>query len=819
MLKGMKSITLHCVNYSKYIFRWVATLTGLLCCMVLHAQTLVTGNVIDKVSRKPVEFASVLLIQLPDSASGKGGVTDKRGKFLLENVQPGTYVLQCSFIGFGSVESNPFTINDGLNQFTVPTIELLNGGKSLSDVIVTGKKATLNTSIDRKVYNVEQDIMSRSGSVSDILRNIPSVEVDIEGNVNLRGTGEVIILINGKPSPLMGRTRGEILQQLPANAIERIEVITNPSAKYRPDGSAGIINIVLKKNFRNGFNGSITANAGNRDRYNGNISLNYKPGKLNLFGSYSYRQDSRRRYNNIYRTSTDSVTRNPEGYFTQSVYSLTRPHAHIANAGIDYTINDKNTLGASGTYFRRRQIRKDVMENFYFDEHNTLSEHFNRLRYDPEKEDQVNGNIYFEHLFNKEDHELRAEFTTSAEEEVEDNQFTNQYFLPTKPLTFDNTRISEKTNQNQFTVDYSNPLSEDSKLEAGYDGLYTKVDLDFLNRYYDQSQFIKDLGKSNRFVYNEYMHAVYGTYQKSYEKFGFSVGARAEAVFIKGHLMSAAADSFVRNNYFKLYPTVHLSYALADLQELQLNYSKRVNRPEADELNPFPEYQDPRNLRAGNAKLLPEIIHSVELGYKWFNNKFSLVPSIYYRYKQNGFTSVIRPLNDTVLLTTEENLLNDQSAGLEIIFSAKNGKWFTLNLSTNIFYNKIDASNLGYLDNRSVFSMSSNLNSNFTLTKTTMLQLSTNYRSARLTPQGKFYPTATLNAGVRQELFGNKLSVTLTASDIFNSFRWKNKLNTIYLQQESVNRRDGRVIYLGVSYRFGVVKKPKEEKLEFDEGQ
>lgn len=801
--------------------RWLAMMMGLFCCMALHAQTLVTGNVIDKTSRKPVEYASVLLIQLPDSISGKGGVTDKRGKFSLENVQPGTYVLQCSFIGFGSIESTSFTITEGLNYFTIPTIELLNAGKSLTDVIVTGKRSTLNTAIDRKVYNVEQDIMSRSGSVSDILRNIPSVEVDIEGNVNLRGTGEVIILINGKPSPLMGRTRGEVLQQLPANSIERIEVITNPSARYRPDGSAGIINIVLKKNFRNGFNGSVTANAGNRDRYNGNVSLNYKPGKVNLFGSYSYRQDSRRRYNNIYRTYTDSLTRTPEGYFTQTMYSLTRPHAHIVNTGIDYNINEKNTIGASGTYFGRRQLRRDVMENFYFDEHRTLTEHFNRLRHDPEQEDQFNGNFYFEHLFKKEDHSLRLEFNTSDEDEVENNQFTNIYYVPATPSTFDNTRISQRTKQNQLTIDYSNPLSEDAKLEFGYDGLFNKVDLDFLNEYYDQSQlkFVKDPEKSNRFVYNDAMHAVYGTYQKSYEKFGFSLGLRAEAVLTKGHLLSSTVDSFVRNDYSKLYPTVHLSYALADQQELQLNYSKRVNRPEGDELNPFPEYQDPRNLRAGNPKLLPEIIHSVELGYKWSNNNFSVVPSIYYRHKRNGFTSVTRPLNDTVLLTTEENLLNDQSAGLEIIFSAKNGKWLTLNLSTNIFYNQIDASNLGYLDNRSVFSMSSNINSSFTLTKTTMLQLSANYRSARLTPQGRFYPTAVMNAGLRQDLFRNKLSLTLTASDIFNSFRGKNKLNTIYLQQESVNRRDGRVVYLGVSYRFGVVKKSKEEKLEFDEGQ
>ncbi|MGB8194342.1 MAG: outer membrane beta-barrel family protein, partial [Chitinophagaceae bacterium] len=316
---------------------------------------------------------------------------------------------------------------------------------------------------------------------------------------------------------------------------------------------------------------------------------------------------------------------------------------------------------------------------------------------------------------------------------------------------------------------------------------------------------------------------VYATYQKSYEQFGFSVGARTEAVFTKSHLLPTDAfpgsvDSFVYNDYFKVYPTVHLSYNIKDNHELQLNYSKRVNRPEADELNPFPEFQDPRNLRSGNPKLLPEIIHSIEFGYKWQGKNVSFVPSIYYRYTKNGFTSVVIPLNDSTLLTTEQNLSNSRSAGLELILSVKTNKWFSTNLSTNIFYNRINADNLGYIQNRSVVSLSANLNSNFTITKSTMLQVSANYRSARLTPQGKFYPVLVFNSGLRQDLFRNKVSITFTASDIFRSQRQKSTINTAYLQQVSVNRREGQIFYLGISYRFGIMKKEKEEKLEFDEG-
>lgn len=790
--------------------------------LLLHvsvlAQTSVSGTVIDKITKRPIEFASVVLVQLPDSST-TGTVTDKRGKFLIDKVDTGTYVLQCSFIGFGNMQTDPFTIATNTPNHTLATIELVNDSKSLTDVTVTGRKSMLNTSIDRKVYNVEQDIMSRSGSASDILKNVPSIEVDIDGNVSLRGAGDVMILINGKPSPLMGSSRAEVLQQLPANSIERIEVITNPSARYRPDGTSGIINIVLKKNVKNGFNGTITANAGNRDRYNSNISLNYKPGKFNLFGSYSIRRDYRGRFNTIDRTNLDSTTGAVKDYYVQDGNWMGRPFANIVTAGIDYNINERNSIGASGTYFYRTITRNSIMQNLYYDNHNMLTERVDRLQHAKEPEKQPNGVFYFQHQFPKEEHEIRLEFQTSNDKETEDNRFTNKYILPAKPFTLDNTRISQNEKENQLTIDYSNPLSEDSKLEVGYDGQYNRVDLDFYGEYFDttSSSFLMDAERTNRFVYRENMHALYTTFQKSYEKFGLSAGVRAEGVFTRGHLQSTTVDSFVNNNYFKIYPTLHLSWKVRDNHELQLNYSKRVNRPDGDELNPFPEYQDPRNLSAGNPKLLPEIIHSAEFGYKWEGSKFSFVPGIYYRYTKNRFTTVTLPLNDTTFLTTEQNIDKDQAAGLELIFSARNGKWFTTNLSANIFYNRINADNLGYAQDRSVVSMFATLNTNFTITKTTMLQLSANYRSARLTPQGKNYPTFVFNSGLRQDIFRSKVSITLTASDLFNSLRQKSELNTKYFKQLSQGRRDGRIVYLGISYRFGVMLKTKEEKMQFDD--
>jgi outer membrane receptor protein involved in Fe transport len=772
----------------------------------------VTGIIADKSSKQPIEFATVQLLHSGDSTVINTAVTDRNGKFVLDKIAAGNYILRFSFIGYEKVIL-PVVVKQQKENVGIVEIGVLS--KNMNEVTVTARKSLLNTSIDRKIYNVSQDIMAQSGSASDILKNIPSVEVDIEGQVTLRGSPDVMILINGRPSPLMGKTRAEVLQQLPANSIERIEVITNPSARYKPDGTSGIINIVMKKNVKLGWNGSTIANAGNSDRYNGSLSLNYKPGKLNLFSNYNIRQDRRIRLNNISREYLDSAG-NTSGYYTEDSRSPARPLGNIVTLGADYTLNEHNSIGVSGNYHYRKQTKNDVVKKFFYDKDHLLTSNYNRLRYDPEFEREKDATAYWQHNFPKEDHELRVELNVSASDEAEHNHYTNVYYFPVLPSSFDNTVIKQTDNQQELTIDYADPLSEHSKVEAGYDGSFNQIDMDFYGEYYDTAQhrFIKDIIKSNRFKYSEAVHAVYGTYQHSYGAFGYSAGLRFEQVNIKGKLVTK--DSLISNNYFKVYPTLHLAYTLKK-GELQLNYSRRVNRPEGDNLNPFPEYQDPYNIRAGNPKLLPEVTHSVEFGYKWQNDKFSFVPSLYYRYKQNGFTQVTTRLNDSILLSMQQNLSSDKSTGLELIFSAKAGKFLSANLSSNFFFNQIDASNLGYSSKKSIISMSSNFNATATLTKTTMWQVSCNYRSARLTPQGKSFGTFVLNSGMRQDLFKKKVSVILTASDIFKTLKQRSELTTLYLKQSSVGRRDARIIYLGISYRFGkATKKQNEEKLQFD---
>ncbi len=760
----------------------------------------------DQQTGKPLEFATVELLQLPDSLLLQTTITDKKGRFEFKT-SDSNHAVRYSFIGY-EVKTYSVTNADPLKLF------LSTSSTNMEAVTVTAARKAFAANIDRKVYDVAQDLMSASGSASDILRNIPSVEVDIDGNVSLRGAGNLLILVNGRQSQLMsGASQADVLQQFPANSIERIEIITNPGARFRPDGTSGIINIILKKNLKNGFNGTITGTVGNRDRYNGNKNLNFRTGKWNLYATGGLRQDARLRSNTSERIVFDSGKISSR-YF-ENGFMRSRSHSAFISVGFDYELNDRNVISLSGNYSKWRMDAWGPSERKLFDNNAQLLSHFRRDMFSPETEPEKELNFGWDHKFANEDEELSVEFTMSDEEEHDVSRFTTYNFYPARKSLFDNTLVINKDAQQQLIIDYKKPVGDDVEIEIGYAGYFAQQEFDFVIEDYDtiNNRFVRNLDKSNLFLYNDANHAFYGTFLRAFEKFGLKAGLRVEDVHLKGRLVTK--DSTIRNNYFKFFPTLHLSYKL-EKGELQLNYSKRINRPEGDELNPFPEYNDPYNISAGNPYLLPEIIHSIEAGYKWQNNWLTFIPSLYYRYRLNGFTSVTIPLNDSVLLNTEQNFSKDQSTGLELVFSAKKD-FFSINSSINFFHNKIDASELGFEDQRSVVSMNGNFNATFTIGKSTMTQLSTNYRSARLTPQGKNYPSFMFNAGIRQDLFQKKMTATLTVSDLFRTQRQKSIRETSYLYQLNRGTRDSQVILFGLSYRFGQGQKKQEERLQFDE--
>ena len=776
----------------------------------------ITGIVVDNQSKQPIEFANVVIQSESDNTQISGTVTDAKGKFSLTKIAYGKYKIVYSFIGFEQQETSLFTINEQNRIVNAGILGLSVSSQEIKDAVVVGQRSTYTNTIDRKVFNVGKDVIGKTGSVSDLMQNVPSLSVDIDGNLSLRGSDNVIVLINGKPSALMGTNRAAVLQQMPANSIERIEVITNPSAKFKPDGTSGIINIVLKKNKGLGLNGTIMANAGNDDRYNGNVVANYNTGKVNVFGSYSIRQDDRLRYTLDSRKRTDLAT-NVVDYTYMDAREKARPISNIINSGIDFKINDHNDFGISGNYNHRDQIKNGVTSTQTEDQNHQMTKDFDRNRYDPEYEHSLEYTVNYKHAFEKEGHELTVDYTSSAQKEQEDNHYTNVFRMPVQATTYDNTLIKQDSKESQFSVEYSNPLSKTSKFESGYILETRNNDQNFYGENLNPltNLWEKDLVKSNQFIYNENINVLYSTFEKEFGKFGVLVGLRAEQALIKSHQVTT--DSLLNNNYFKLYPSLHLSYNMDDAHELQLNYSHRIRRPEGDDLNPFPEYQDPYNLRIGNPRLKPEETHSVEFGYQYKNRATTITSTLYYRYTYNGMTSLTKYLNDSVLVTTRFNLSKSSSAGFEFIVATTLAKIINVNFSSNTFYNTIDASSLGYSSNKSNISFLLNLNSSVNLTKSTMAQFTSNYVSERLTPQGKQLPSFVMNMGFRQEFLKKKAAFIFTVSDVFNSLKNNSEVNTPELYQYVSRRRSARMIYAGVSYTFGKqLKKPKENTLKFD---
>jgi outer membrane receptor protein involved in Fe transport len=773
----------------------------------------IIGTIIEKSSGTPLEFANVVLKNKNDSTQVQGTMTNNKGEFFFDKLKNGEYKIIYSFIGFEKIEIPVIQIDEKHSKVNLGKLYISGSSQSLGEVEVTAQRSTFVNSIDRKTFNVGSDLMSKTGSVSDLLQNVPSVQVDIDGNVSLRGSGNVTILVNGKPSAMMNLNPAAILQQMQASSIDKIEIITNPSAKYKPDGTSGIINIVTKKDSRLGFNGNVSANVGNDERYNGNIMLNYNPGRINLFGSIAIRQDDRRRINDVYTqqysdgVQVSQLTTHNKGY--------ARPISDLANLGADYNINDRNKISASVSYNYRYQIQNDV-SIYIKDSLGVINEIYNRDRYLPEMESDFEITSAFQHKFSKAGHELSLNYTNSFAKENEDNYYTNTFAFPESKYYYDNMFYLHTNNVSQLLIEYSNPLSKNSKLEAGYELEIADNDMD-LHRdttAINQSDYYTDFSRSNRFIRSEFTNVLYLTYEGQLGKFGFLAGLRAEHTSTEANLVSRS--SIINIQYSRLYPSLHTTYKISETNELQLNYSHRINRPEDEQLNPFPEYQDLMNVRVGNPYLKPEDIHSMEIGYQLKKKATTFISTLYYRYNYNGITSILTNSTDTVI-STLQNLALNQSAGLELILNTNLGKFASFNISSNTFYNTINASDLGFGQSKSDISFSISGSLGLNLTKSTVLQITSNYKGERLTPQGKRLPSFVVNTGFKQDFLKKKASLIITVSDLFNTLRNNYLIDTPDLKRQEYRRRSSHFVYIGFTYNFGNSgKKQNENSLKYD---
>ncbi|WP_448700858.1 TonB-dependent receptor domain-containing protein [Mucilaginibacter sp. AW1-3] len=766
----------------------------------------ISGKVIDGTNAEPVAFATVALIKKADNQIAKAIQTDIQGGFKLDNVAYGRYLLRITFVGYATVIKDSIAVNANHKTVNFGVLKM-HAGKAalLNEVSVRSKKSSIQLGIDRKVFTVDQSLVSEGGSATDLLANVPSVQVDVDGNVNLRGSSNVRILIDGKPSLIAGGTVTDILQSIPASAIETIELITNPSSKYDPEGQSGIINIVLKKNKSLGFTGSASASLGTLNAFNSNISLAYQHKKINIYGNYSHRQNNRSAAGYSYRTRdivpADLTT--PFQY-NQNQLNTGGNNGNQIKAGIDYNLTNKTTVSFSSNINIRdnRRIQNSTTNGLNIAQ--ALVEQYTTDNHSNNHGNNHDFNVDFSQKFKKPKEELTANFgLAKGNENNVDNLNTNYYLVSTPPSKQFNTNLGNERNWN-LQVDYTDPIGKNGKLELGYRTTLSRADNNFVADTIDfaTNQFVLDPSISTRFIYDEKVHAVYGNYQQQFGKFGLQAGARFEKTIINTNLVNF--DTSHVQNYFRVYPSIFLSEKLSETQTLQLSYTRRINRPRDREIIPFLDKSDPLAYRIGNADLKPEDVHSFELSYAKYWKSTTLTSSVYYR-RTNDIVQFIRVPYDTtgITITKFANFSYGTTAGFEFIARTDITNKWNITANLNLYQNTVKGSSaLGIPDNNG-FAWNGNLTTNLTLPYSLSLQLRGDYQAPQAIAQGRSKANSGLDAALKYDFYKHKASLSLNGRDLFDTRKFGFTTDDGVYHNNVDRRFQSRMFLMTLSYRFG----------------
>ena len=782
-----------------------------------HAQRgsgTIKGNVIDDETNEPIESSAVSLYRLKDSSIVIGSETNNKGEFILEDVPYGRYYLEINMIGYNTAVVKGLILNPNNNEIYLETIKLKAGITETEEILVEGEKSLIEFHPDKKVFNVSQELVTQTGSATDVLSNIPSVTVDQDGNVSLRGSENVRILVDGKPFGLDGSNRTEILKQILASEIESVELITNPSAKYNPEGTSGIINIVLKKNSMLGHNGDLSLKVGTGDKYTGSANINLKNNKIRLFANYNYRHYNSDRSGSNYR---ESFLNNTISYNDEFESGYHRRKSHMVKAGLEYFLNDKNTIGLSAVYNNRSRYRYEKIDSKELDSLKNITSYF--LRDNDEDENGYNFNIslLYTGKFKKPKQILTGEFTysRSSEDEV---LFSRQTDItpPNNTPDKDNDYEKDMTDDYNLQLDYVHPFGKDSKLEMGYKGTHKIHENDFRTDYFDYNQniFVKDTSRSNDFIYKEYINAVYGMFTGSISDLGYQFGARLEHSSTNGRLVTT--NETFDKNYLSVFPSASLSYKLGTSQEMQLSYSRRIHRPRLRFLNPFPNSSDPLNIRKGNPDLNPEFIDSYELSYLYYFNTSLISPTVFFRQSHDDISRVRTLTDSNVTYSTFENYNSSKTYGIEFILNSKLFKWWNFNASFSYFGAEVDANNIeqGLVNN--TFSWSGRVTSSIHFPDLFDIQLSYFYSGNRISAQGEIDPFQSLNIALKKDFFDKKASIGLNFNDIFNTLKFNINLKDADYNETHTHKRESRNVFLTFTYRFGQSEKSRDRKRKRD---
>ena len=740
------------------------------------AKIKITGNVNDSETSQPLEYATISLVneRFPDRI--QGGITDAKGNFDIE-IFPGKYNVTIEYIGFEKItlENKEIRETTSLGNFAL-TIN----SESLEEVELIGERTEVEIRLDKRVYNVGRDITVRGGSVTDVMDNIPAVSVDVEGNISLRGNDNVRILINGKPSGLVGLSGPAALRQLPAESIEKVEVVTSPSARYEASGTAGILNIILKKDELIGFNATFIANAGIPENLGGTATLNWRTKKLNIFSTTTYR-DQKSLGGGIFNSEYFN------GDLPSTFANETRDYDRVRknyfiNLGAEYYFNDKTSLTISGFVRDSNNTSDASTEIDDLNANGDILKTVSRLQEEAEEDNSSQLTANFTKKFNDDGHELVAEIQLQKSAEDEFADITNSDSPSETAGTL------ESQTRNLFQLDYVWPIDKNTQFEFGYRGDFSSQENDYEIAIFKNGEFVRDTDLSNVLLFEQNINALYTQFGKKINKFSYLVGLRMENTNIV--IDQKTTNDFKEKKYTNFFPTLNLSYEFSEEENITLGFSRRIRRPRSWSLNPFPSRSSVTFFRQGNPDLDPSYSSTFDFGYLKRWEKFTFNGSAYYQKATQVITRITEATGEVVrvsedplieipsLRATSINLAENNRIGTEFTLTYAPSRKFRLSGNFNIFNSETIGNYNNQVFDAEIVSWFARINGNVTLPKGWTAQLRGFYRGPNATAQNRSKGFFVLSGAINKDVLKKKGTLSFNASDLLNSRRFKNTTTT-----------------------------------------
>jgi len=765
----------------------------------------ISGRVLDSELEKPVEYATIILMSLRDSSQVSGISTDENGMFNLANIRPGRYYLQITFLGFDMKTIDNVVIEPGRLILDLGEIPLEQSSLNIKGIEVTAEKPAIEFKIDKKVINVERQLTSTSGTAVDVLENAPSVTVDIEGNVQLRGSSNFTVLIDGRPTIL---DANDVLEQTPAGSIENIEIITNPSAKYDPDGTSGIINLVMKKKKLRGISGMINSNGGFDDKYGGDALLNFRNGNYNAFINLDYNKRSHpgssiRENRTMYNDTTSYVYSSGDRDRGRTRYG--------GRAGMEIFLSAKDVLSFGGRLGNFDGEHNSVMA---FEEWTDPGVDHNYYTNDDISErsgEFLSGNLDYNHQFDAHNqHKLSAQVVVMRRDM--DSESNSKLTDSAGVVTFGQKSIESGPGRRlRIKVDYTRPIREEGKIETGYQGRIESSEEKNELYNYDTSlaRYVFEPLYSHSTDYKRSIHSLYFMNSDEIGRFGYQLGLRGEYTYRNIDLVGENRTFNI--DRWDIFPTVHSSFRITSTQQIMASYARRIHRPRGWFLEPFETWSDAYNVRRGNPGLNPEYIDSYELGYQKSFGKNMIALETYYRVTHNKieFVNSVYPDSANVMLRTVENVGSDYSVGSELTINLSPVGFWDISTSASVFNYKVEGELYGNDYSEERFSWHAHLNNNITVGKKTRIQLSGRYRSKSVTSQGERKGYLMADAALRYEFITRVLSSTLQIRDIFGKGKYENISEGDNFYNYSRFDRKAPMVMLTLTYNFNNFKQER----------